>query len=129
MVILEALTIEFDNAQTIRLLVDKSMKPYTKLRHIDIHSHWLKQEVQRGLIQIRWVQTKEMVADGLTKVLSSAQKYDSIVRMTDIKDQKDLLVSIKRAKDALQHLQTDPEYSEVYWFGADVTWYVQGCFC
>ena len=62
-----------------------------------------------------------MVADGLTKVLSSAQKYDSIVRMTDIKDQKDLLVSIKRAKDALQHLQTDPEYGEVYWFGADVT--------
>ncbi len=46
----EALTIEYDNAQTIRLLVDKSMRLQTKLRHFDIHSHWLRQEVQCGLI-------------------------------------------------------------------------------
>ena len=109
LVIPEALTIECDNAQTIRLLVDKSMKLQTKLRHVDIHSHWLRQEVQRGSIHIRWVPTKEMVADGLTKALSSAQKHDSFVKMTGIEDQKDLLASIKREKDALQYLRTDPE--------------------
>ncbi len=49
--------------------------------------------------------------------------------MTGIEDQIDLLPSIKRAKDVLQQLQTDPEYSEVDGFGADATWYVQGCFC
>ncbi len=41
--------------------------------------------------------------------------------MTGIEDQKDLLASIKREEDALQQLQTDPEYSEVYGFGADAT--------
>lgn len=41
----EALSVECDNAQTIRLLVDESTKLRTKLRHVDIHSHWLRQEV------------------------------------------------------------------------------------
>ena len=50
--ILEALTIECDNAQTIRLLVDELIKLQIKLRHVDIHSHWLRQKVQRGLIAI-----------------------------------------------------------------------------
>ena len=129
LVIPEALTIECDNVQTIQLLVDESMKLQTKLRHVDIHSHWLRQEVQRGSIHICWVPTKEMIADGLTKALSSAQKHNSFVRMTGIEDQKDLLASIKREEDALQQLRTDPEYSEVYGFGADATWYVEGCFC
>ena len=46
------LTIECDNAQRIRLLVDKLTKLQTKLRHIDIHSHWLRQEVQQGTIVV-----------------------------------------------------------------------------
>ncbi len=53
LVIPETLSIECDNSQTIRLLVDKSMKLQTKLRYIDIHSHRLRQEVQRGSIHIR----------------------------------------------------------------------------
>ncbi len=100
------------------------MKLQTKLQYVDIHSYWLIQEVQRGSIYIRWVPTKEMVADGLTKALSSAQKHDSFVRRTGIEDQKDLLASIKTEKDALQQLRTDPEYSEVYGFGTDATWYI-----
>ena len=39
--------------------------------------------------------------------------------MTSIKDQKDLLAFIKREKDALQQLQTDLEYNEIYGFGVD----------
>ena len=97
------------------------MKLQTKLRHVDIHSHWLRQEVQRKTIHIRWVPTKEMVADGLTKALPSAQKHDSFVRMTGIEDQKDLLVSIEREEDDCQQPQTDTEYSEVYGYGADAT--------
>ncbi len=121
LVIPEALIIECKNAETIRLSVDKSMKLKTKLRHVDIDSHWLRQEVQSGSIHIRWVPTKEMVTNGLIKTLSSAQKNNSFVRMTGIEDQKDLLASIKREKDTLQQLRTDPKYSEVYWFGADAT--------
>lgn len=47
------LSIDCDNLQTIRLLVEEAMKLQTKLRHVDIHSHWLRQEVQRGSIKIR----------------------------------------------------------------------------
>ncbi len=101
LVIPEALTIEYDNSQTIRLLVDKSMKLRTKLRHVDIHSHWLRQKVQRGSIYICWVLTKEMVAEGLTNALSSTQKHNFFVRMTGIEAQKNPLASIKREEDAL----------------------------
>ncbi len=77
--------------------------------------------MQRGSIQICWVSTKEKLADGLTKALSSAQKHNFFVKMTGIEDQKDLLASIKREKNALQELQTDPERNEIYGFGADAT--------
>ena len=94
----EALTIECDNKQTIRLLVDESTKLQTKLRHVDIHSHWLRQEVQRQSIKIRWVPTKDMVADGLTKALSVI-KHEHFVGMTGIEDKRELLASIKREDD------------------------------
>ena len=74
----EALTIEFDNKQTIRLLVDESTKLQTKLRHIDIHFHWLRQEVQRQSISICLMSTKKMVADCLTKALSVVKHKDFV---------------------------------------------------
>ena len=45
LVIPESPTIEYDNAKTIRLFVDKSVKLQTKLLHVDNYSHWLRQEV------------------------------------------------------------------------------------
>jgi hypothetical protein len=65
----ESLAIECDNRQMIRLLTE-SAKLQTKLRHIDIHSHWLRQEVQQGSITLTWQESKKMMADGLTKALS-----------------------------------------------------------
>ncbi len=38
------LIIECDNKQTLRLVTKDSMKLSTKLRHMDIHNHWLQQE-------------------------------------------------------------------------------------
>ncbi len=105
----EALKIECENSQTIRLLVDQSMKLKTKLRHVDFHSYWLRQKVHCSLIYIRWVLTKKMVADGLTKALSSAQKRDLFVKITGIEDQKALSASIKRGKGILQKVQTDAQ--------------------
>ncbi len=96
------------------------MKLQTKLRNLDIQ-YWLEQKVQCGLIHIRWISTKGIVDNSLTKLLSSAQKYDSFVKMTGIEDQKDLLASIKREEDALQQLPADPDYSEVDGFGVDAT--------
>ena len=49
----KSLTIEYNNLITIRLLIEKAAKLQTKLRHIDIHFHWLRQEVQRGAVQLQ----------------------------------------------------------------------------
>jgi organic radical activating enzyme len=37
--------IECDNKQTIRLVTEEIATLQTKLRHVDIHNHWLRQEV------------------------------------------------------------------------------------
>ena len=66
---------------------------------------------------------KKMVADRLTKALITA-KHNVFVEMTGIENQKDLLASIKKKENlwnTLQQPQTDPEYSEVYEFEANVT--------
>ncbi|KAM4054503.1 hypothetical protein HRG_005345 [Hirsutella rhossiliensis] len=56
-----------DNLQTIRLLTELSAKLKTNLKHIDIHRHWLRQEVQEERLQITWIKSTENPADGMTK--------------------------------------------------------------
>ena len=41
----------------------------TKLKHVDIHNHWLCQEYQENHIGIHYIALKKMIADGLTKAL------------------------------------------------------------
>jgi hypothetical protein len=41
-----------DNRQIIRLLTTETPQINTKLKHIDIHGHWLRQEVVNGILQI-----------------------------------------------------------------------------
>ena len=63
------ITIQCDNTQTINLVTKETSKLNTKLRHVDIHNHWLRQEVQRGRIRVEYVPTTNMPADGFTKAL------------------------------------------------------------
>ena len=72
-------TIECDNLQTVRLMLKEAPKLETKLKHVDIHRHWLKQEVENGHINIKWVPTSEMAADGFTKALPR-QKHEDFIR-------------------------------------------------
>ncbi|KAM4054446.1 reverse transcriptase (RNA-dependent DNA polymerase) [Hirsutella rhossiliensis] len=60
-----------DNLQTIRLLTELSAKLKTNLKHIDIHRHWLRQEVQEERLQITWIKSTENPADGMTKAFPS----------------------------------------------------------
>lgn len=100
----EPLTIECDNRQTIRLLVEESMKLQTKLRHVDIHSHWLRQEVQRGTITIAWQETKKMIADGLTKALGKTL-FRRFTDMIGLEDQEERLGLIRREEELKEHLK------------------------
>ncbi|KAF7573323.1 hypothetical protein PtrM4_082280 [Pyrenophora tritici-repentis] len=63
------ITIKCDNTQTIRLVNEDVAKLQTKLRHVDIHNHWLRQEVTRKVIKVEYVPSDNMIADGFTKPL------------------------------------------------------------
>lgn len=70
--------VQCDNKQTLRLMEENAAKLATKLRHVDIHSHWLRQETQAGNIHFRWTPTASMFANGLTKPLPR-QKHRTFV--------------------------------------------------
>jgi hypothetical protein len=46
------MTIQCDNRQTIRLMPAEFPHLATKLKHVDIQHHWLRQEVSKKNIQI-----------------------------------------------------------------------------
>ena len=81
----EPLAIQCDNRQTIRLICEESAKLQTKLRHVDIHNHWLRQEHASGRIQVEWKQTTEMVADGMTKALPKI-KFSTFIGQLGIEE-------------------------------------------
>ena len=100
----QAPTIECDNQQTIRLVQNEINALQTRLRHVDIHNHWLRQEVQEGRIQITWTPTDRMLADGLTKALTGA-KYILFREMMGLVD-----VSSEIQKRREQQMQDDLNY-------------------
>ncbi|KAI1004176.1 hypothetical protein K3495_g4031 [Podosphaera aphanis] len=53
----------------INIATRKAEKISTKLRHIDVHQNWLRQETNRLWLDIRYIPTAEMPANGLTKIL------------------------------------------------------------
>jgi hypothetical protein len=83
-----------DNQQTISLLTKETPQLRTKLRHVDIHHNWLRQEVQAGRISIEWIKTSDMIADGLTKILPR-QKHLEFLRMLGIEDISHLLKGLE----------------------------------
>ena len=65
--------IQCDNQQTIRLVTEEYMRLQTKLRHVDIHNHWLRQEVARKTLEVVYTPSNEILADGFTKPLQQQQ--------------------------------------------------------
>jgi hypothetical protein len=49
---MKKLHVRCDNHQIIRILKKKMLKLKTKLKHVDIHRHWLRQKVQTDRIHI-----------------------------------------------------------------------------
>jgi hypothetical protein len=77
--------INCDNQQTVGLVNKETPKLVTKLRHVDIHQHWLRQEVQHGNIAVTWMRTSEIPADGFTKRLT-AQQQENFVKHLGLSD-------------------------------------------
>jgi len=109
----EPLTIHCDNTQTLRLLKEDSAKLNTKLRHVDIHQHWLRQEYTARRVLFEWIPTTEMIADGFTKALPK-QKFQNFVQMVGMVDISDRLRDEKRMETLRETLKArkadeDPE--------------------
>lgn len=62
--------IHCDNRQTVDIVNGNTALHATKLRHVDIHQHWLKQELAKAEseLQVEWIATADQIADGLTKL-------------------------------------------------------------
>ncbi len=69
----------------MRLIIQDTLKLVMKLRHVDIHQHWLREQVKDGRIKIEWVKTTEIPANGLTKALPR-QKHENFVRQLKMSD-------------------------------------------
>jgi hypothetical protein len=101
----EALTLKFnkpleircDNRQTIRLLTEESAKLKTKLRHVDVHNHWLRQEITEQNINLLWKFLQRTLADGITKPLPPA-KFSEFVKLLQLDDLLDRLELLERAE-------------------------------
>ena len=78
-------TLWCDNQQTVSLVTKKADKLHTKLRHVDIHQNWVRQEVANGNLRVQWKPTAIMPADGLTKILPR-QKQTEFIRQLGLVD-------------------------------------------
>ena len=78
-------SIQCDNSQTIRAITLNSQRLQTKLRHIDIHNHWLRQEVERKRISVKWTPSAQTIADGFTKTLTP-QRHQEFRKLLGLQD-------------------------------------------
>ncbi|KAF6517865.1 hypothetical protein HZS61_008144 [Fusarium oxysporum f. sp. conglutinans] len=88
-------TIECDNKQTIRLVKEELIKLRTKLRHVDIHNHWLRQEITQGRIDVVYTSSAQLLADGFTKALPS-DKFELFMQRLRLADLSEKLVMNRR---------------------------------
>jgi hypothetical protein len=92
---------------------DERAKLNTNLRHVDMHNHWLRQEVLLHHIAIVWESAHQMVADGLTKPLTPA-KHTNFVKLLGLEDILETLQTGEAAEtrhlrvlDKLQQLKNE----------------------
>ena len=92
----QPMVIYCDNKQTLSLVEAETPRLMTRLKHIDIHSCWLRQEVQQKSITTGWIPTANMPADGLTKPLPD-QKHQNFIKLLNMVDIKHLITSSSAA--------------------------------
>ena len=102
--------IECDNTQTIRVIKNPTSQFTSKLRHVDIHNHWLRQEVKNQSIIIKWVPSNKIIADGLTKALPP-QRQKEFVRLLGIEDDRPILNTSNSNSNATNNSDSIPASS------------------
>jgi hypothetical protein len=93
---MKKLHIRCDNRQILRVLKKKMLKLDTKLKHVDIHKHWLRQEIQTNRISVSWCSIAKMSANDFIKMLSR-QKHEEFLRQLHLIDITHLINQKKRS--------------------------------
>ncbi|KAI1509646.1 Pol protein [Pyrenophora tritici-repentis] len=96
-------TIYCDNLQTVGVVTKDEDKLFTRLRHVDVHQHWLRQEVADGRISVQWKPTNLMPADGLTKMLVR-QKHVEFLKQLGLRDVNEYLPNAGQDSPDLESL-------------------------
>jgi hypothetical protein len=74
-----------DNTATVGIVTKREDRLQMKLRHVNTHQMLLHQEVKQKRIQVSWVPTNQMPADGLAKILLHP-KHESFVKQLGLED-------------------------------------------
>ena len=84
----DRIRIQCDNHQTIRCVTAEVAVLNTRLRHMDIQNHWLRQEVSQKRIEVVYMKSAENMADGLTKALQQQafRDFTESIGLVDIRD-------------------------------------------
>jgi hypothetical protein len=62
----------YQDNQSAKILEEQGWTSNGRMKHLDIRYFWVKQYVDANVMQVRWVDTHNMVADILTKPLQGA---------------------------------------------------------
>ena len=78
---IKQLRIYGDNQSLLNLAENPEFHQRTK--HIDVKHHFIREHVEKGTIELHYIPTTEMVADGLTKPLTAEKhaKFVDLLRM------------------------------------------------
>ena len=63
----ECIRLYGDNQSSLALAENPELHQRTK--HVDVQYHYIREQVDEGLVDLWYIPTEEMVADGLTKPL------------------------------------------------------------
>lgn len=74
-----SISLKGDNQGSIALAHNPVYHARTK--HIDIQHHYIRDEVAAGRINLQYIPTSEMIADGLTKALTHAKFHTFVKQM------------------------------------------------
>ena len=98
-----------DNQQTVGLVQKERPQLTSKLKHVDIHSLWLRQVHKDGKVAVQWVSTADMPSDGFTKPLTT-EKHARFVRHLGLIDISSRIDSgYASNEDIARDLQTSSE--------------------
>ena len=79
-------TLHMDNQSAMQ--VAKNPEHHGRMKHLDLRFYWLRDEVEKGTLGLKYVPTNSMVADIMTKPLNKARVTEgcSMLGLVDTAD-------------------------------------------